>query len=300
MGISCCLIVKDEENYIRSALNSVKGLADEIIVVDTGSKDKTKEIAKEFTDKIFDFKWNDNFSEARNFSLRKASQDWILVLDADEVIAKEDYDKIKQLIKSEDYLGYAFKQISYTNDGSIYGYIPILDKNNYSKDFSGYIFCDTIRLFRNIKEIYYEGAVHESVINSIKKIGEIKKTDIKIHHYQFEKGMDVQREKQIKYLKIYESNIDKSPNKAKAYRDIGMTYYTYANDYEKAIENFETSLKFNENNIKTYVGLALCLIKLNRIREAREYIEIGLNINPQDKQLNFLWNFVNSRIKEKV
>ena len=300
MGISCCLIVKDEENYIRSALNSVKGLADEIIVVDTGSKDKTKEIAKEFTDKIFDFKWNDNYSEARNFSLRKANQDWILVLDADEIIMREDHEKIKKLTKSKDYIGYALEQISYLNDSGVYGFTPIIEKNNYSKDFNGYISCNIIRLFRNMNEVYFEGAVHESVDNSIKKLGEVKKTDLKIHHYQFEKGMDVQREKQLQYLKIYEKNIDNYPNKARAYRDIGMIYYTFANNYEKAVESFKKSLELSQNNVKTYVGLSLSLIKLNRLEEARKYIELGLNIYSQNQQLNFLWNFVNSRVNSKA
>ena len=82
--ISLCMIVKDEEQHLENCLNSIKELADEIIIVDTGSKDKTKEIAGKFTNKVYDFKWNDDFSEARNFSLSKATKDWILVLDADE------------------------------------------------------------------------------------------------------------------------------------------------------------------------------------------------------------------------
>lgn len=297
MGISCCMIVKDEEKYIADALNSIKDLVNEIIVVDTGSRDKTKETARKFTDKIFDFKWNDNFSDARNFSLRKANEDWILVLDADEVIAKEDHDKTKDFIKSDKFFGYAMEQISYLNDSSIYGFTPVLEKNDYSKDFAGYISCNIVRLFRNMKEIFFEGAVHESVDNSIKRLGEVKKTDLKIHHYQFEKGMDVQREKQLHYLKILEDNIENHHNKAKGYRDIGMIYYTFANDYEKAIESFKRSLELNQNNIKTYVGLALCLIKMNRYEEAREYLGKGLEISQDNQQLNFLWNFTNSKLK---
>ena len=83
------MIVKDEENYLEQCLSSAKGLADEIIIVDTGSKDKTKEIAKKFNAKVFDFKWNDDFSAARNESLKHATKDWILVLDADESLSKE-------------------------------------------------------------------------------------------------------------------------------------------------------------------------------------------------------------------
>ena len=73
MKISVCLIVKDEELVIERCLCCVQKFADEIIVVDTGSKDRTKELAKKFTDKVFDFEWDDDFSKARNFSFSKAT-----------------------------------------------------------------------------------------------------------------------------------------------------------------------------------------------------------------------------------
>ena len=87
--ISLCMITKNEENYLEQCLDSAKEIADEIIIVDTGSTDKTKEIAKSFGAKIVDFKWNEDFSEARNESLKHATKEWILVLDADEEIDPE-------------------------------------------------------------------------------------------------------------------------------------------------------------------------------------------------------------------
>src|SRR3989344_859109 len=96
--ITLCMITKNEEKSLADCLNSAKDVIDEIIIVDTGSTDKTKEIAKKFCDmrtrsqltaKIYDFKWIDDFSAARNESLKYATKDWILVLDADELIDKE-------------------------------------------------------------------------------------------------------------------------------------------------------------------------------------------------------------------
>ena len=81
--LSLCLIVKDEEKLLHNFLSSVKDFADEIIIVDTGSKDRSKKIAKEFTKKVYDFEWKDEFSKARNFSISKATKDWILILDPD-------------------------------------------------------------------------------------------------------------------------------------------------------------------------------------------------------------------------
>lgn len=88
--ISLCMIVKNEQDVIARCLNSVKDIVDEIIIVDTGSTDNTKEIIKNYTDIIFDFQWGDYFSSARNYSFSKATKDFILWLDADDVVLEED------------------------------------------------------------------------------------------------------------------------------------------------------------------------------------------------------------------
>lgn len=93
------MIVRDEEDVLERCLKSVKDIPDEIIIVDTGSIDKTKEIAKKFTNKIYDFKWVDDFAEARNYSFSKATKDYIMWLDADDVIEEEEYKKFIKLKK---------------------------------------------------------------------------------------------------------------------------------------------------------------------------------------------------------
>ena len=87
--LSVCMIVKDEEETLPICLKSIKDIADEIIVVDTGSKDKTVEVAKSFGAKVYFFKWINDFSAARNESLKYATSDWLLVLDADEYLLPE-------------------------------------------------------------------------------------------------------------------------------------------------------------------------------------------------------------------
>src|SRR3990167_11155445 len=100
--LSLCMIVKDEERFLPACLESVRGLVDELIIVDTGSSDKTKEIAQRFINKVggklLDFVWINDFSAARNESLKHATGDWILVLDADEVIAHRDHETIQNAI----------------------------------------------------------------------------------------------------------------------------------------------------------------------------------------------------------
>jgi len=100
--ISLCIIVKNEETVLARCINSIKDIVDEIIIVDTGSTDNTKEIAKEFTDKVFDFNWIDDFSAARNYSFSKATMDYIFWLDADDIVLHEDQIKFKQLKENLD------------------------------------------------------------------------------------------------------------------------------------------------------------------------------------------------------
>lgn len=93
---------KERRNYIERCLNCAKDFVDEIIIVDTGSTDKTKEIAKKLTDKIYDFECIQDFAAARNFSFSKATKEYIFYLDADDIILKEDQKKLKKLKSSLD------------------------------------------------------------------------------------------------------------------------------------------------------------------------------------------------------
>ncbi len=97
--ISLCMIVKNEEKVLARCLDSVRDLMDEIIIVDTGSNDSTKKIAEKYTDKIYDFKWNGSFADARNYSFSKATAQYIYCADADEVIDDENREKFALLKK---------------------------------------------------------------------------------------------------------------------------------------------------------------------------------------------------------
>ncbi len=95
--ISLCMIVKNEEQVLSRCLDSLAGLMDEIIIVDTGSSDRTKEIAARYTDKIYDYIWKDDFADARNFAFSKASMEYIYTADADEVLDDENREQFRLL-----------------------------------------------------------------------------------------------------------------------------------------------------------------------------------------------------------
>lgn len=92
--VSVCMIVKNEEEKLARCLDSILPYSFEIVIVDTGSTDRTKEVAANYTDKIYDFSWNDDFSAARNFSISKASYDWIFILDSDEYVKNLDLEEL--------------------------------------------------------------------------------------------------------------------------------------------------------------------------------------------------------------
>ena len=240
------MITKNEENFLEQCLNSAKGIVDEIIIVDTGSTDKTKEICKKFNFKeeikFFDFEWIDDFSAARNESLKHATKDWILVLDADEIVDEENIKIIKELVKDKENDGFLFLQRNHTNDSSIAGFVNenhVKDKVNYSGWYGSFI----VRLFRNKKGYLFDGTVHELVEPSIEnKKGKIAATGIVIHHYG-NINPDVVKKKRQFYLKLCENKVKKKPD-ASSYYELGVLYKENC-DFSNAINSFDKTIELN-------------------------------------------------------
>lgn len=147
MKISQAMIVKNEEKNIERALSWGKGVVSEQIVVDTGSTDRTVELAKSMGAKVFSFPWRDDFSLARNFAIEKCKYPWIVMLDADEYFSKEDAGKLKNAI--------ALVEPS----NHIHGISTLCA--NLNKDGEIGSLGSLVRIFRNRKDIRYKGAIHE-------------------------------------------------------------------------------------------------------------------------------------------
>jgi len=167
--LSVCLIVRDEEQVLSRCLDSVQALADEIVIVDTGSADRTVAIARRYTDKVFFHPWNNDFSEARNVALDYATRDWVLQIDADEVLEQEDVPLVRQVIEGEGYSAAYVALYNVLPDGFSRHYYP--------------------RLFRREKA-HYEGTVHNQLIYD----GPAIITEIRIHH----EGYNLSREAMVR------------------------------------------------------------------------------------------------------
>lgn len=174
--ISLCMIVKNEEKILRRCLDSLKGIYDEAIIVDTGSTDSTKEIAGDYTDKVYDFEWVDDFSKARNFAMSKASCDYIYMADADEVLDDENRQKFKILKAALDG-SVEVVQMYYVNqllNGSVYNF----DREPRAK------------LYKRVRTFEFVDPIHEVV----REAPVVFDSDIDIMHLQEEShaGRDLQ------------------------------------------------------------------------------------------------------------
>lgn len=163
--ISLCMIVKNEEEVLDRCLSSIADLMDEIIIVDTGSTDRTKEIARRYTSKIYDFTWTGNFADARNYSFSKASAQYIYCADADEVLDAENHAKFRLLKKGllpeiDIVQMYYCNQLSYN---TIY---------NYDKEYRP-------KLYKRLRTFTWVNPIHETV--QIQPV--IYDSDIEIGHF---------------------------------------------------------------------------------------------------------------------
>ena len=243
--ISLCMIVKDEELTLDRCLKSAKDIADEIIIIDTGSKDNTKLIASKYTDKIYDFKWCDDFAKARNYSFSKATKDYIMWLDADDVILDKDIVKLKYL-KSHLDENIDIVMLKYDLNVDSSG-VPAL---SYYRE----------RILKRKNNYVWKSPIHEA----IELTGNILKEDISITHKK-EKKYDSKRNLKI-FNKMIRNNIK---------FDSRQTFYYarelyYNKEYTKSIHYFNKFLKDENAWIENKISACLDLYSIYMITNNQE------------------------------
>ena len=247
--ISLCIIVKDEEDVISRCLASIQEAVDEIIIVDTGSADNTKKIASTYTDKIYDFEWEDNFSKARNYSFNKATKDYILWLDADEFL---DLDNKEKLI--------CLKQNISENIDIISMETCLCNEQNTNPE----IIARRYRMVKRNNNFKWVGTIHEYM----EVCGNCYNSEINIIHQKIKKVND-------RNLKIYRNIIQKGETLS----DRDMYYFSkelfYNKFFDEAIENFEFFISKNvcvEEKIDALCKIAECYLSKGQSIEARSYL----------------------------
>jgi len=264
--VSVCIIAKNEEKHIENCLKNLKPYGFEIIVTDTGSTDKTKEIAEKFADKVVDFAWNDDFATARNFCAAQASNNWILSLDCDEYVKNIDIPTFRNILQKK-YLKYIgtvrLKSLGYTEEG---------EKRYISDD---------VQRFYNRNFFHYEWAIHEQLMPLNPKINTDAQRCVmlpmEVIHYGYLISKEEMQEKQKRNLKLLYTALEKKPDDPYLHFQIGQSELLLGNK-EVACSHYEKGLSYDVDPEITYVqimieSLAIAYSRLGRYNEAQALME---------------------------
>lgn len=264
-SVSLCMIVKNEEKVLERCLLSAAGIVDEIVVVDTGSGDRTKEIARRFTDKVYDFPWIEDFAAARNFAFSKGTKDYLMWLDADDIVPEPEKEKLLALKK---------KLTDDPVDVVMLKYSIAFDENGNST-FSFY----RERLVKRSPGAVWIGKIHEVIV----PFGRIIKEDIRIEHRKI-KASDPDRN-----LRIFEKMLKEGEilNARERYY-YGKELY-YHKQYQKAAEVLAKYLEmpdgWPEDQLDACRHIAYCFYELSENRKALWALLRGLEFGSPKAEL---------------
>ncbi len=247
MELSLCMIVRNEEAVLERCLQCIQDVVDEIVIVDTGSTDKTKEIARVFTPMLFDFQWVDDFSKARNFAFSKATKDYILWLDADDVITPESAQLLKALKVNLDP----------AVDMVMMPYHVAFDALGKPS-----LTYERERIVRRASGYQWVGTIHEVIPPS----GEIFHADIPILHQKIGPG-DPDRNLRI-FEKMKASGQELSPREEYYYARELMFHQRIAEAIPAFHQYLDAGLGWQENMISACLDLSSCYLALNKKQES--------------------------------
>ena len=255
------MIVKNEEEILYKCLDSAKNIAQEIVVVDTGSIDKTKEIALQYTDKVYDFSWCNDFSKARNFSISKASNDWILILDADEVITEFDVKDIENFCNK--------------NNNNIIGRLKIINKYEDEQGSKKYI--ERVNRIFNKNYFTYAGIIHEQIVLKSKEKYSIQNINLVVEHIGYSKEVLNRTNKIERNIELLKKSIERDSKDPYLHYQLGKGYFMGKN-YINAYNAFKQALPLVNNFTYEYAedlveSYGYTLIHLNLFKEALNLLE---------------------------
>lgn len=273
MKISVSMIVKNKESCLEECLQSLIGF-DEIIIIDTGSDDKTGEIARKYTDKYFpdEYKWEDSFCKARNYALSKCTGDWVLSIDADEYLERNGIEKIKKYIElAEKNNKKTIDCVMNSKNGKMKFYFP--------------------RLFKRCSEVYWLGDIHNYL-----SVSEMNYSDINIYYgYSLAHQNDPDRT-----LRILKKIVSENSESVREIFYLAREYW-YRKDYITACywyKNYLSKSYWPPEQAEAWYMLANCYLSLKNIEEAKNACLQAIKINPNFKEaLIFMANLSETKHK---
>lgn len=289
LPISCCYIVKNEDEYLRYSLSSVADWVSELIITDSGSIDKTKDIAHEFESRVPRFvwqayEWTNDFSAARNFAAKSATQPWILFVDGDEVLDSSASERIEKAIREPNEVpAFSFIQRNYTRASGLEDSKTIRELPFEIPQISPplfYIENWMERLYRNKSGIHYEGVVHESLIPSCERLGlKLLKLPVVLHHFGRLKSSA--HAKLSYYLKLSEQKWRADINQPVAWIELAINLMELQ-QFERAYSLAEKAVAKFKNHSEIMRMAFQAALRFEQYGVAELWIHEFLKLKPRD------------------
>ena len=275
--LSLCVIARDNERTIRDCLLSIRPFVDEMIVVDTGSSDRTREVAAELGARVISSTWRDDFSLARNESIEHAAGEWVFWMDTDEVIDAENGQKLRALADA-------------AHPESVWGYL--LQVHCHQGEVFQPVVADQVRLFRNRPEIRFEGRIHERILPAIaRQQGQVLRADIHVEHGKAEISPSYRAAKLGRNRKLLLMELENEPENSRPLFFLAMNERS-AGDHTQTVAYLERYFRLPALS-RHFDGKALKMLTASRLAlghlpEAMRACRQGMAREPDDPELLFL------------
>ena len=279
--LSLCMIVRDNARTLPACLESIRPWVDEMIVVDTGSVDETPRIAESYGAQLFHFPWCDDFSAARNESLRYATGDWLFWMDSDDTITPECGRGLRELVENQ-------------NDPSIVAYVVKVhcpgggEEGDRESDVTGF---DHVKLFRNLPELRFDGRMHEQILGAIRRLGgDIAWTGLYVVHSGSDQSPAAQARKLERDLRLLLLGLAERSEHPFTLFNLGMTH-VHGSNFSIGAEYLRRSIgqsRPEESHLrKAFALLVYAEMRQRRLDQAHAACRQGRSLFPNDVELLF-------------
>ena len=279
--LALSMIVRDAAATLRRCLESAEDAVDELVIADTGSVDDTLKIAREFGAKLIHIPWEDDFAAARNRALEEITADWVISLDADEVLDPESACEIRNVLERSSVGQTGGYQVTIRN------YVLSLEDRIWDRparpndsrlpaaeSYPAYVEHENVRLFRRDPRIRFIGRVHESVGGSIEQSGlALGRSALLIHHFGLACDAETRARKNIFYRELGRKKIAEMPDHFQAYLELGIVELDNFENTREALGYFDRAAALNPKFGVVWFFAGLARVKLGEYREALECLK---------------------------
>lgn len=278
-SIELSMIVKDGAASLERCLKSAMRVVDRMVIGDTGSTDGSQEIARAYGAEVIPIPWENHFSRARNLVLKESKCDWILVLDADEMLDSAGPEQILAAVRRPGFGGFHNMRWNYVPDMSTRIGIQAARENRgvlaESRPFPGYVPLPTTRLFVSHPGIYYEGCVHETVTRRLAAMNmATAKASFIVHHLGHVEDSEQDRKKKDSlYLVLGVEKLKENPEDAQALIEMGVAELDCSKNPIAALRYFERACAQSPDSAVGWLYAGVCLARVGRAQEAIEKLE---------------------------